>query len=74
MVHGEKCPICGSKNVSDDSIHYTYENPSRTSAGWNCDDCNCSYQVLYKAEEIHIVPWDEEFDDADYDREYTVKI
>lgn len=54
MVHGEKCPKCGSKNAEDNSLHYTYEIESRVSADWYCPDCGITYLVLYKYDEIEI--------------------
>jgi len=40
---------------------YTCENESRVSAGWTCNDCGCSYVVLYKKDVIDIYErnWDE---------------
>ena len=78
MVPGEKCPVCGSKNVYDDELCYTSENESRVIAGWSCNDCFCSYQVFFKAEEIEIVPFEvneeEGWEDLNYDKTYKVKL
>lgn len=54
MVNGENCPECGSRNTGDGELAYTCENESRVSADWTCDDCGCSYAVLYKKDEINI--------------------
>jgi predicted nucleic-acid-binding Zn-ribbon protein len=54
MVHGDVCPKCGSKNVTDNEIAYTCESISRTSADWYCPDCGCTYAVLYKFDEIQV--------------------
>jgi len=78
MVPGEKCPKCGSKNVSDGELNYTHELISRVSASWSCDDCNSSYEVYYKAEEIAVVPFEvnkeEGWEDLNFDKEYTIKL
>lgn len=78
MVHGEKCPQCGSTNTGDGEMHYTYENPSRVSAGWSCNDCGCSYEIFYEAKEMRVVPFEineeEGWEDLNYDKEYIKKI
>ena len=76
MVHGEKCPICKSQNTGDGEMHYTHEPTSRISASWDCDDCGCSYEVLYKAQEITVVPYEvtDNWEDLNYDKEYTIKL
>lgn len=79
MVPGDRCPNpkCKSKNVGDGEMHYTYENPSRVSASWSCQDCGYSYEVLFKAEEMRIVPFivdDDGYEDLDFDKEYYQKI
>lgn len=78
MVPGEKCPECGSKNVGDGELYYTSENVSRVSAGWSCDDCGCSYQVFFKAEEMEVIPFEvneeEGWEDLNEDKKYTKKL
>jgi len=54
MVYGDKCPECGSNDVSDDSFNYTYDNPSKVIADWICNNCNSQYEVIYKAEKMII--------------------
>jgi len=54
MVHGEKCPVCHSENTSDGDMHYTYSDPSKVVATWDCHDCNAIYSIIYKAEKMEI--------------------
>jgi len=70
MVHGDKCPVCGSKDVGDDSFHYTYDKNSKVCAGWDCYDCGSSYSVIYKAEKFIVekfIPgednWEDEYEE-----------
>ena len=74
MVNGETCPDCGSKNVSDNKISYTYDNIAKTCADWICEDCGADYAVIYKAEKIIVTPWDDSIDDVNDDKEYEVVI
>jgi transcription elongation factor Elf1 len=72
MVNGETCPVCGSKNVSDNTICYTYDNIAKTCADWNCEECGADYAVMYKAEKIVVTPWDDTIDDLDEDAQFEV--
>jgi predicted nucleic-acid-binding Zn-ribbon protein len=74
MVNGDICPHCGSTDVDDGELEYTCENIARVEAGFQCNTCNTMYSVIYKAEKITVIPFDKNFDDLDYDREYEVKL
>lgn len=67
MVNGEICPVCGSKNTEDGDMHYTYDNPSKVVATWDCRNCNAIYSVIYKAEKMEIekyIDFEDEWEDA----------
>jgi predicted nucleic-acid-binding Zn-ribbon protein len=72
MVHGEKCPICNSKNTGDGDMSYTHDNPSKVVATWGCDDCGSIYSVLYKAEKMEIEKFIESEDEWEPEYEVTL--
>ena len=54
MVEGSICPECGSRNTGDGELAYTVGNPTKVNADWTCEDCGCSYAVVYKYDETDI--------------------
>ena len=67
MVHGENCPVCNSANVSDSDMHYTYDDPAKVVATWDCNDCNAIYSIIYEGKKMEIekyIDYEDEWEES----------